>query len=173
VDGPRFDALTQRLASIRLTRGSALRGLAASTLTLAGLATVADEASAAKKPYCACENANSNCTTEFAGRRARKRYIKQHPCSYKGECRGSGSHNPCEDAAVDIDINVNLLNILCPLGTECGDSNVTGLICLNGRCRPEDCQDIVDLCGPNNNLQCCVADATCVAGVCLLPLSSL
>jgi hypothetical protein len=47
VNGPRFDALTQRFASVRLTRARALRGMAVSALTLTGVVKVADEASAA------------------------------------------------------------------------------------------------------------------------------
>ena len=63
MDGPRFDALTQRLASVRLTRGSALRGMAVSALTLTGMAKVAEEARAGKKKnYCDCPDAKATCT---------------------------------------------------------------------------------------------------------------
>jgi hypothetical protein len=188
MDGKRFDELTQRLALVRFTRGDALRGMAASALTLAGItqgaetgmAQVTDEARRPRRPrrrvryrYCRCDGPDDNCSNETGTKRQRQQHVNQSPCSYKGPCKGSGNQNPCEDAGVSIIVDINLLNILCPLGNECDPSGVTGLICLNGRCRPEDCQDTVKVCGPINNLQCCVADATCVRGLCVLPISSL
>jgi hypothetical protein len=201
VDGSRFDELTQRLASIRLTRGGALRGLAVSAVTLTGIAKVADEASAGKKRrYCACEDENDNeCTTERAGKRARRRYLRDHQCSYKGACRGSGSHNPCQ-AGAPITVNVNVLNLIgneCDDQSDCGGSG-SGLECLEvsgidicvpleggglgavcsedsdcatGRCVLLLCTacDTADICGRDDNAQCCFADAECLGGLCLFP----
>jgi len=175
--------------------------MAVSALTLTGVVKVAEEASAAKKPYCACEDANDECSTEFAGKKARKKYIKQHPCAYKGECRGSGSGNPCDGAGVDITVNVNVLDLI---GDICGDQDdcggagsgleCLGLICLpilggslgddcasddecaTGRCQGGECVQCpgLDICGSDDdNAQCCVADATCIAGLCVLPIGSL
>jgi hypothetical protein len=197
VDGPRFDALTQRFASVRLTRARALRGMAVSALTLTGVVKVADEASAAKKPYCACQDASATCTDETAGRKARKKYIKQHPCSYKGACRGeTGTHNPCDGAGAAITVNINLLGNSCTVGGgECGEPGVTGLECVGLICVPVDLGDVcaadadcstgrcaglvcvdcpvVRVCGDGADAQCCVAEAECVDGLCLLPLDSL
>ena len=199
MDGKRFDALTLRLASIRLTRGSALRGMGAGALALTGMAKVTEEASARKRAYCACEDADAECTDESAGRKARKRYIREHPCSYKGECRGSGSHNPCQ-AGAPITVNVNVLNLIgneCDGQSDCGGSG-SGLECVEvlgtdicvplvggglgavctddsdcatGRCVSLLCAecDVADICGRDDNAQCCFADADCLEGLCLFP----
>ena len=195
MDGPRFDALTQRLASIRLTRSRALRGITVGALTLAGMATVADEASAGKKKkLCKCPDANATCTTDKKSKQGRKRYLKSHPCSYKGKCRGTGTKNPCEGAGAPVTVNTTLLGAACTVGgTDCGTG--TGLECVADVCVPIDLGDIcaedadcstgrcaglvcaecpeTDICESGDDAQCCVADATCVGGLCVLPLSSL
>jgi hypothetical protein len=185
---------------MRLTRGSALRGLAVSALTLTGMTTVADVAIAGKKKrYCACEDAEAECTDERAGRKARRRYIKQHPCSYKGRCRGSGDHNPCQ-AGAPITVNINVLDLIgigCDSQSDCGGSG-SGLECVGvlgidicvpilgggtgdscnsdddcatGRCDGGQCAecDTVDICGSGDNAQCCFVDAECLGGLCLFP----
>ena len=198
MDGSRFDALAQRLAAIRLTRGGALRGMAVSALTLTGIASVADEASADKnnKKWCACKDAEATCTTEKGTYKERKRYRKAHPCSYNGRCVGTGSHNPCEDAGVAVTVNnTDLLRIDCTADPSvCGTG--TGLACLAGRCLPlipGDTCGGTDTCSAgkcvagacicslarvcesesSNDVLCCVAEAECINGVCLLPVDSL
>ena len=197
MDGPRFDKLTQRLASTRLTRGSALRGLAASTLTLAGMTTVADEATAGKKkPYCDCPDATSMCTNARAGKKARRLYLQSHPCSYKGTCQGTGSHNPCERAGAFISLDMDLLGASCTpgggecgteSGLECGDLNTCvpfsfvgdtcqgDVTCTSGRCDVMECVlcPDSDICETGNFPLCCVVDATCISGFCVLPIDSL
>ena len=189
----------ERLAAIRLTRGSALRGLAVSALTLTGMTRLAEEASAGKKrKYCACEDENDECSTERAGRKARRQYLNSHPCAYKGTCRGTGSQNPCEGAGAPITVNVTLLGDTCTVGgTECGDAEVTGLECSatlicvpvdlgttcdedtdcsSGRCTnllcAAECPEI-NVCESGDDAQCCVADATCISGLCVRSIDSL
>jgi hypothetical protein len=155
--------------------------MAVSALTLTGMAKVAEEANAGKKKnYCDCPDAEATCTNARASRKNRKRYLRDHPCSYKGTCRGSGSHNPCEDAGVNINIDVDLLGLVCTLGgDECGNANATGVECvlgiggLLGTCQPTDCSDVVKVCGTGNDVQCCVADATCIRGLCVLPIDEI
>jgi hypothetical protein len=202
VDDKRFDALTQRLASIRLTRGSALRGMVASGLTLVGVTTVADEASAGKKKkYCDCPDDTADCTDAKKSKKGRKRYLSSHPCSYKGTCRGTGSRNPCEDAGTTITVlDTTLLGVDCEIsGDECGDPGETGLSCVVDICLPIA---VGDICSPGSGeaecafgsctgavcicdvasvcenettgeVRCCVAAADCIEGFCVLPLSSL
>jgi hypothetical protein len=179
MDGSRFDALTQRLTAIRLTRGNALRGLAAGALTLTGMVKVADEASAGKKPYCDCPDATAECTDVRASKKARKRYLGEHPCSYTGTCRGPGDHNPCKNAGVALDVDVDRLEISCtPGGGECGDQNTTGLECYFalsgidfGHCEPSDCifGGELNVCGTGNDALCCVVGAGCFSpGLCVI-----
>jgi hypothetical protein len=165
VDGKRFDALTQRLASIRLSRKGALRGLVGGVVALTGGAAVTDRVAAGKpKPYCACETATSTCTEATGKKKARKRYIQQHPCSYEGPCRGSGSHNPCDGAGAQITVTVNALDLIgvgCTGNRDCGGNN-SGLECL----------DVVGLgliCVPRSGGTIgdpCNADDDCATGRC-------
>lgn len=204
MDGSQFDALTRRLTSIRLTRGSALRGMAAGALTLAGMTRIAEEASAGKTrgKYCQCDNGTETCTNEKAGKKARKRHLKQNPCSYKGKCRGTGTHNPCDGAGAPTTGGSDPApGTTCTVGgNDCGDSAVTGLECVGapgqagvcasldlnavcnadtdcstGRCTLGVCVECPEtsICAPGNDAVCCAVDATCVSGICVLRLDSL
>jgi hypothetical protein len=206
VDDRRFDALAQRVASIRLTRGDALRGMAASALTLAGLAQVAsaqvtDERHRPghRRPvrYCRCDNATETCTNETGTRKQRNQHVRNNPCSYKGRCKGSGTHNPCEDAGTTITvINTTLLRADCSTDPGvCGNSATSGLTCIAGICLPllgevcavdGDCSagecaggacvcSLISICESESSdaVQCCVAEAECIGGFCVLPTSSL
>ncbi len=210
MDSKRFDQLTQRLASIRLTRGNALRGIAASALTLAGItqgaetgmAQVTDEGRRRPRQprqvrYCRCDGPADDCSTETGTKRQRQRHVNQSPCSYKGPCKGAGNQNPCEDAGTTITvIDITLLRAECTIaGGECGNSATTGLTCIAGICLPllgevcavdgdcsaGECEGVACVCSlvsiceseSSDAVQCCVAEAECIGGFCVLPTSEL
>jgi hypothetical protein len=189
VDGHQFDALTQRLTSTRLTRGGALRGMVAGALTVAGIARVADEASAGKRrKVCHCGDVAgpTACTTEPVGKKQRRAHLRDHQCDYLGACRGNTA---C--AAAPIIINIDRLGTACSSNNPCG--NNSGLRCVANLCVPidlgdsctndrecstgrctgglcVDCLPVADICGAGSTLQCCTVGASCdsVDNVCVL-----
>jgi hypothetical protein len=200
MDRDHFDALVQRLASTRLTRGGALRGLVAGIAAASGVAGASafSEARAKKrhhkKEICHCANPAATCSTETVGKKQRKRHLKQDQCDYLGPCQGT--LNPCAGAGSPITIDLSLLGLSCTAGgTECGDSAVSGLTCLLGLCVPLDvangvvcasdadcstgrctgavCADCptASICGADDSAQCCVAEADCIRGLCVLPVA--
>jgi hypothetical protein len=192
VDADRFDGLARRLAARRLTRSGVLRGMLAGAAALTGLGALAGgvDARPRKRTVCQCPSSGAACGEARLGRKARRRHLRTNPCSYKGACRGTGTRNPCTDAGAPITININLLGIACTTGgTECGAG--TGLQCIAGFCVPidfgstctanDECDagtcdngtcgtcDLVSVCESGANAQCCVANADCINGVCVLP----
>ncbi len=158
MDGLQFDALTQRLTSIRLTRGSALRGMVAGALTLAGTARVAEEASAGKKKrkVCHCpETAGGTCATAKVKKKQRKMHLKTHQCDYMGACRSDIT--AC--AAAPILVNVARIGDSCTSDNQCG--NDSGLECVADLCVPLDLDTTCD-----NNGEC--STGRCEGGVCVL-----
>ena len=193
MDANRFDRLARRLAAARLTRARALRGIAAGAAALAGLgASTGDVSAGRKRKLCHCgDDPTAQCTDEKVSKKARKQHLRDHPCDYKGECRGTGTRNPCQGAGVAITVDVDLLGDACTVGgTACGDPNETGLECVinvclpidlgdacdedadcgSGRCEDGQCADCPELarCGTGPDRQCCVVDADCVLGLCVL-----
>jgi hypothetical protein len=187
VDGHQFDALTQRLTSTRLTRGGALRGMVAGALTLAGMARVADDASAGKKKkVCHCgDTPGGTCSTMKVKKGQRRMHLTDHQCDYQGACRSDIT--AC--AAAPIIVNVGRLLDPCSDNSDCGSNS--GLRCLLGLCQPLDfgttCSNdgecsggrcagnvcvgcpIPSICVSDTGAQCCRGSATCGAdSVCVL-----
>jgi hypothetical protein len=177
MDGPRFDELTQRLASIRLSRKRALRGLAAGVAALAGGAAFTDGAKAGKKkPVCHCE-AGGACTDQRVGKKQRKMHLRDHQCDYLGECRSDIT--AC--AAAPIVVDVDRLGDPCSNNNPCGANS--GLRCVAGFCVPLDVGDectndgecstgncengecapcpVLSICGSGSTAQCCTVEANC------------
>ena len=194
MDGSRFDALTQRLASIRLSRKRALHGLVGSVAAVAGGAAFTDgaEAKKGKKSVCHCE-AGGACTTEKVKKKQRKSHLRDHQCDYLDECRSSIT--AC--AAAPILIDIDLLDEPCSRNSDCGGAN-SGLLCdlglalpvcvpsdlgkdcqNDGQCRTGRCEGGVcvacpgaRVCGTGVDTQCCRGLAVCVPGLidlCVLP----
>ncbi len=187
MDGSRFDKLTQRLASIRLTRKGAMRGLVGGIAVLTGGAAFTGGVEAGKrKPICHCPEAGASCTDERVSRKQRKAHLRDHQCDYQGTCRSD--IDAC--AAAPIRINLVRLGDACSRNSDCGSNS--GLICdlglgvcvpsdlgrsctNNGECSTGRCQGGVCVacpapCGSGAGAQCCSLLATCgVLGVCVLP----
>jgi hypothetical protein len=150
VDGHQFDALTRHLTSIRFTRGSALRGMAAGALTLVGMTRVADEASAGKKKkVCHCgDTAGATCSTLAVKKKQRRMHLTEHQCDYMGACRSN--IDAC--AAAPILVNVGRLGDSCSTNSDCGASS--GLECVANLCVPLDLD------------KTCTNDGECSTGRC-------
>lgn len=157
MDGPRFDALTQRLTSIRLTRGGALRGMVAGALTLAGMTRVADEASAGKKKkVCHCsETAGETCSTMRVKKSQRNMHLRNHQCDYMGACKTN--IDAC--AAAPIFVDTGRLLTPCSNSNPCGANS--GLECVAGFCVPLDLDKTC-----TNNGEC--STGRCEGNVCVL-----
>ena len=89
VDGSQFDTLIKRLASTPLNRSTVLRGVAASVAALAGVTRATEPGSAEETKICHCKDeSRTSCDTKEVGRQAARRHLRDHPCDYKGECKG-------------------------------------------------------------------------------------
>lgn len=90
MDDTTFDDLILRLASARLTRATALRGLAAGALgAAAGITTPAEARHRKKKrkSVCLCPTAQAaSCTTRKA-RKKQARKLASQACNYAGKCQ--------------------------------------------------------------------------------------
>jgi hypothetical protein len=151
MDGSRFDALTQRLAAIRLTRQGALRGLVGSVAALTGGAAFTGGVEAGKKkPVCHCEGVT--CGTLRVKKKQRKAHLRDDQCDYQGECRTS--INAC--AAAPILIDIDLLGEPCSRNSDCGGSN-SGLLCDLG----------LEVCVPIDLGNSCTNNGECSTGRCV------
>lgn len=174
----RFDTLARSLVDEGTSRRSVLGRLAAGGVAAAlGIsaftALESDDAEARKSCKKRCKKKN----TSKKRRKCRKR------------CKKTSSPTPTPAAGFPITVNTTLLGSACPLGTECGtgtglecvglvcvpidlgDVCVTGATCDTGQCTGGFCAqcDVANVCGTAGSEQCCVADADCIAGVCVLP----
>jgi hypothetical protein len=165
MDGTEFDHLMKRLATTRLARLTALRGLAAgSVAALIGMRLTADEADAhhrqRKRTICHCSNSSAaSCRTLTKAKKKVRKHLQRHPCDYKGRCKGFSG---CAPAAQCQNNNQCSGGQVCSNGqcVDCtGDAQCTGgQVCVNGRCQQAaKCQ--------NNNQ--CTAGQVCVGGQCV------
>jgi hypothetical protein len=150
MDATTFDDLIKRLATTRLTRLTALRGLAMGALaTLTGIGLSAEEAGAKKNhekkvKVCKCPDSNSaNCRTDKVKKSQAKKQARK-ACNYRGACRSGVTSCPT----------------LAPLtaGPQCTNNNdcTGGLVCIRQQCAActvdEQCP---------RNLICNLAAGTC------------
>ena len=94
MDAERFDTMVRRLGMTRLTRISALRGLAgsAAALLMGGAllptTTEAADRSRRKRTICHCPDTDpKNCRTLRLRRKRARRHLRRHPNDYRGECQ--------------------------------------------------------------------------------------
>src|SRR5829696_8823019 len=125
MDATTFDDLIKRLAATRLTRLTALRGLAIGALaSLTGVGLTAEEASAKKNhekkvKVCKCPDSNSaNCRTDKVKKSQAKKQARK-ACNYKGACQSGVTS--CAGAAA---------------GPQCTNNNDCsgGLVCIHQEC---------------------------------------
>ena len=193
MDGPQFDALTQRLASIRLSRKRVLRGLLGGAVALTGMASFTGAGDAGRKgrrgrrsrSVCHCD-AGGTCTTMRARRRQQRTHLAGHQCDYMGECQGAINAYQ----ATPIINNIDRLDDPCSGPNDCGAN--TGLECVAGLCVPIDFSDdctnngecstgrcqgsvcvkcpVASFCQTATGAQCCAIGHHCGAGNICVPL---
>src|SRR5215207_8435563 len=156
MDGTRFDQLIKSIATQRVTRLTALRGLAAGAVAgLTGLSLTADEAGAdRKKPKKRkiCHRGSDFTilgTTKKLKKPKAQRHLRKDPADYKGACTAAKSGltggtttttttvpvgQPCVDGQIasngQVCVGGNFVD--CTNFTQCA---ANGQACINGRCR--------------------------------------
>ncbi|MEZ4562059.1 MAG: hypothetical protein R2853_04940 [Thermomicrobiales bacterium] len=174
-----FDAL-----AISLAERSASRRAVLGRLTAGGVAAALGLTAAAARERNEAE-ARKTC---------QKRCKKKHSAKKRRKCRKrcqptTPTTSPPPVAGFPITIDTALLGNLCLIGFECGtntglecvgvaclpidlgDACVSGADCRTGQCTDGACAvcNALNVCGTAGNQQCCVADAACSAGLCVLP----
>jgi len=151
MDATTFDALIKRLAATRLTRLTALRGLAA----LTGVRLLGEEGQAKKNnpqrfKVCLCSPAS--CKTVAKKKEKVKKLLKKNACAYKGKCT---LVNPCAATLTPVPPGPPPPDFNCTTAG-CVGANA-GLICLGGNCVN---------CDVESNTNPCTGGQICVAGRC-------
>src|SRR5215217_4148033 len=175
MDATTFDTLIKRLAATRLTRLTALRGLAMGALAaLTGVCLTAEEASAKKNhekkgKVCKCPDSNSaNCRTDKVKKSQAKKQARK-ACNYKGACRAGitscagaaagptcTNNNDCTGGLVCIQQECTA----CTADFQCG----SGRICLGRICQtPPPSPGPGPECTNNNQ---CTGGQVCLGGAC-------
>ncbi len=157
MDGKTFDAVIKRLATRRLTRLTALRGLAAgSVAALTGVRLTAEEAGAKKNNnnnekkirICICTSADAaTCKGQKKEKKKAKKTLRRNPCAYRGRCQSGVSG--CTATAP----------ISPPPGAQCNNNSGCGggQVCEGGQC--------VDCTATSQ----CSGNQVCVGGRCQSP----
>jgi hypothetical protein len=148
MDATTFDELIKRLATTRLTRLTALRGLAIGGLAaLTGVGLSAEEAVAKKNhenkvKVCKCPDANAaNCRTDKVKKSRAKKQARK-ACNYKGKCQAgvsgcpTGAPNPGFACTNNNDCTGGLVCLgqtcqACTADAQCSRN----LVCLSGTCQ--------------------------------------
>ena len=159
MDGTRFDQLIKRLVTQRVSRLTALRGLAAGAVAgLTGVNLTHEEAGAAKdKPnkrrICVCSSFDpATCDTKKKSKKAARRTLRNNACAYKGRCQagksgcvGQAPLTPTTPTTPAPGFSCTS-NAECPrfevcFGTSCGPCTTytecnanNSEVCINGRC---------------------------------------
>jgi hypothetical protein len=146
VDGTQFDNLIKRLSAMPLTRGKALRGLAAGAAALTGV-TLATQPGDAKNRH---EKEVRICVWSATGGQSKKldkdkakKTLRRNACARKGSCSGA---NPC------------------PTGVPTGTGTGTGIVSpIRRDALPVGSTPVGFACLDNTG---CSADLVCFGGTC-------
>lgn len=140
MDANRFDDLTRQVMTTRLTRVSAIRGLAAGAVAaLTGVSLTVSEADAKKgkkkkkkRGICLCTGSTvSTCSDRKVKKKQKKKLLKSNPCSYKGKCRG---FNPCSPAPTGNGTTQTTPSFPIPPGGPSSECTIIGDACATGTC---------------------------------------
>jgi hypothetical protein len=149
MDGTRFDQLIKSLATQRVSRLTALRGLAAGAVaSVTGLSLFGEEGEAKKgkktrkRRICHRTSASDPGVSKKLKAKKAKKHLKNHPFDTKGRCAAAPA--PTTTLAPPAP------GTQCAVDQDCDG----GLVCRGGRC------------GFCNNNQECPGDQVCIEGQC-------
>ncbi len=161
MNGTKFDQLIKTIATQRVSRLTALRGLAAGAVAgLTRLSLSADEAGAAddkKRRVCVCSSCDpASCDTKKKEKKKVKRILRRNACAYKGKCQAGRAGCVCQTPLPPPTTTPTpttpvpgfscTSNAECPrfevcFGTSCGPCTTytecnanNSEVCINGRC---------------------------------------
>jgi hypothetical protein len=169
MDGERFDSLIKRLGSTRVTRLTALRGLAAGAVaSLTGISLFAEEGEAKdgkktrRRRICHKTSATDPGVTKKLKAKRAKRHLRKHPFDTKGACTAVPSVG-CQNNAncTGGQVCQNNICVDCTSTAQCSGN----LVCLNGRC-----QAVSGACSLANPQGTCPPGQICGNGVCQTPV---
>jgi hypothetical protein len=161
LDAKRFDDMVKQVATTRLTRLSALRGLAAAGIAaLTGVRFAAEQGDAKKsggkrRKVCHCGNSPTNCQTKKKSKRAVKRHLRKHACDHKGSCQ---STNPRCPAPTSIPSSAS--NPQCQVGGTACPGGLTCVAIATGS-TSGICLQVSATCVPGSQ-STCAAGETCI-----------
>jgi hypothetical protein len=181
MDGIQFDTLAKRLSTTPLTRGKALRGMAAGVAALAGVRLAAEPSAAAKKKkirICVCASADfTTCQTKTKPKSKAKKILRNKPCAYTGRCRlGVSGCIGC--APANNTRGSCLAGQLCNAGATCvagctGPTNTQGSCPSGQNCMiasnqtTGQCQNAVLGCTGDGTQGSCLTGQICVSSICV------
>jgi hypothetical protein len=153
MDGTKFDRLIKSIATQRVSRLTALRGLAAGAVaSFTGLTLFGEDGEAKdgkktrKRRICHRTSATDPGVNRRLKVKKAKRHLRNHQFDTKGRC----SAVPAPTTAAPGPTTAPPVGADCTVDADCGG----GLICLGGKCR---------LCQNNNQ---CPGDQICITGQC-------
>ncbi len=188
MDGTQFDQLVKRLATTRLTRLTALRGLTVGAVTaLSGVGLGREEAGAKKKNrdekeirICNCPGTDpAQCKTQKKEKSKAKKTLRRNPCAYRGRCQ-SGVSGCTATVPISPPPGPQCNNngqcsggqvceggqcVACTADPQCGG----GLVCLSGACQtPPPCAFVGLQVACSSNADCCTSStgAVCEDNLC-------
>ncbi len=155
MDVTTFDTLIKRLATTRLTRWQALRGMAAGGVAaLTGVSLLGEEGEAKKdkpKKKTICHRGSDVSilgTTKKVTKKGNQKHFRQHPADYKGKCTAARIVSPTPPTVPPVPpppppgpgcVSANCPKFETCVNNQCGPCTLAsqcpaGEACLNGRC---------------------------------------
>ena len=182
MDGIQFDTVAKKFATTPLTRGRALRSMAAGVAALVGVRLSAEPGTAKKKEkkiqLCVCASADvTTCQTKNKPKSKAKKILRNKPCSYTGRCRvGVSGCIGC--APANNTQGSCLAGQLCNAGATCV-AGCTGTSTPQGSCpsgqncviasgqTTGQCQNAVVGCTREGTQGSCLTGQICVSSICV------
>ena len=183
MDGIQFDTVAKMFATTPLTRGRALRSMAAGVAALVGVRLSAEPGTAKKKEkkiqLCVCASADvTTCQNKNKPKSKAKKILQNKPCSYTGRCRlGVSGCISCAPAN-NTQQGTCLAGQICNAGATCvagctGTTNPQGscpsgqnCVIVSGQTTGQ-CQNAVLGCTGEGTQGSCLTGQICVSSICI------
>src|SRR5215208_5900329 len=149
MDGIQFDTVAKMFATTPLTRGRALRSMAAGVAALVGVKLSAEPGTAKKKEkkiqLCVCASADvTTCQNKNKPKSKAKKILQNKPCSYTGRCR----------------LGVSGCISCAPANNTQQGTCLSGQICVSSICIPAGCLNPANTQCSSNQVCCPVGSAS-------------